>query len=281
MSVLRLEAVSRWYGNVVAVNDVTFEVGPGITGLLGPNGAGKTTLLHMMSGFLAPSAGTVQLDDTATWRHPRLYRSIGFVPEREAVYGFLTALAFESAARHGVRKMIYPIAGCSYPADARSPIGFELGVKDLVVVSKAAPDYPLGHKDHGVAFLMDKRHLWLRSARQRVVMSVRHTIIKGIRDYFDQNGFRLVDSPILTPAACEGTSTLFEVPYFDMGKAFGDPLLGPTTDYGLLKDVGFGLRLGSTRSALGNVLHIDVAFPLDGPRSVDQVQFLVQTKRSF
>jgi hypothetical protein len=69
--------------------------------------------------------------------------------------------------------------------------------------------------------------------------------------------------------------------FFDMGKAFGDPLLGPSEDYGLLKDVGFGLRLGSTRSALGNVLHLDVAFPLDGPKSVDQVQFLVQTKRSF
>jgi ABC-2 type transport system ATP-binding protein len=94
MSVIHLEAVSRWYGNVVAVNDVTFEVGPGITGLLGPNGAGKTTLLHMMSGFLAPSAGTVRLDDTPTWRHPGLYRSIGFVPEREAVYGFLTARQF-------------------------------------------------------------------------------------------------------------------------------------------------------------------------------------------
>ncbi len=69
--------------------------------------------------------------------------------------------------------------------------------------------------------------------------------------------------------------------FFDMGKAFGDPLLGPSEDYGLLKDVGFGLRLGSTRSALGNVLHFDVAFPLDGPKSVDQVQFLVQTKGSF
>jgi len=69
--------------------------------------------------------------------------------------------------------------------------------------------------------------------------------------------------------------------FFDMGKAFGDPLLGPSEDYGLLKDVGFGLRLGSTRSALGNILHFDVAFPLDGPKSVDQVQFLVQTKHSF
>ena len=100
MSQLTLGAVSRWYGNVVAVNDVTFEVGPGITGLLGPNGAGKTTLLHMMAGFLAPSAGDVRLDDTPTWRHPELYRRIGFVPEREAVHPFLTGRQFvEASAR--------------------------------------------------------------------------------------------------------------------------------------------------------------------------------------
>jgi len=98
VSALTLSAVSRWYGNVVAVNDVSFEVGPGITGLLGPNGAGKTTLLHMMAGFLAPSAGTVQLDEMPTWRHPELYRTVGFVPEREAVYPFLTARQFAVAS---------------------------------------------------------------------------------------------------------------------------------------------------------------------------------------
>ncbi len=104
MSAITLDAVSRWYGNVVAVNDVSFEVGPGITGLLGPNGAGKTTLLHMMAGFLAPSAGRVELDGTPTWRHPGIYRAIGFVPEREAVYGFLTGRQFvaASAALQGV-----------------------------------------------------------------------------------------------------------------------------------------------------------------------------------
>lgn len=105
-------------------------------------------------------------------------------------------------------------------ADARAPIGYELAVKDVEIVSRAAPDYPLGHKEHGVAFLMDHRHLWLRSNRQRVVMAVRHTIVKAIRDYFDQKDFRLVDAPIFTPAACEGTSTLFEVPYFDEGNAY-------------------------------------------------------------
>ncbi len=97
MSVLRLEAASRWYGNVVAVNDVTFDVPAGITGLLGPNGAGKTTLLHMMAGFLRPSAGSVRLDETPTWCHPELYRHVGFVPEREAVYGFLTGRQFVRA----------------------------------------------------------------------------------------------------------------------------------------------------------------------------------------
>ena len=104
MSVLRLEAASRWYGNVVAVNDVSFEVGAGITGLLGPNGAGKTTLLHLMAGFLRPSAGSVRLDDTPTWRHPELYRRVGFVPEREAVYSFLTGRQFVTATArlHGL-----------------------------------------------------------------------------------------------------------------------------------------------------------------------------------
>ena len=98
MSAITLRGVSRWYGNVVAVNDVSFEVGPGITGLLGPNGAGKTTLLHMMAGFLAPSAGEVRLDEQPTWRHPSVYRQIGFVPEREAVHPFLTGRQFVLAS---------------------------------------------------------------------------------------------------------------------------------------------------------------------------------------
>jgi len=103
--------------------------------------------------------------------------------------------------------------------DARSALGFELHVKDLRVLQGEA-GYPIQPKEHGVAFLMEQRHLWLRSARQRAILAVRHTLIKAIRDYFDERGFTLVDSPILTPAACEGTSTLFEVPYFDLGKAF-------------------------------------------------------------
>ncbi|WP_341717541.1 ABC transporter ATP-binding protein [Micromonospora sp. FIMYZ51] len=93
-STLDLVGVSRWYGNVVAVNDVSMSLGPGVTGLLGPNGAGKTTLLHMMAGFLAPSRGTVTLDAAPTWRNPAVYRRLGLVSEREAVHGFLTAYEF-------------------------------------------------------------------------------------------------------------------------------------------------------------------------------------------
>src|SRR5689334_20054801 len=104
--------------------------------------------------------------------------------------------------------------------DARSPIGFELDVKDLAVVARPAREFPLGHKEHGGAFLMEQRHNWLRSPRQQVILRVRHTVIRAIRDFFDGRGFTLVDAPIFTPSACEGTSTLFEVPYFDLGKAF-------------------------------------------------------------
>ena len=87
--------VSRWYGNLVAVNDVSFTVGPGITGLLGPNGAGKSTILHMMSGFLRPSAGTVRVGGEPVWRnHGRIYKTAGLVPERESIYAFLTGYDF-------------------------------------------------------------------------------------------------------------------------------------------------------------------------------------------
>ena len=104
--------------------------------------------------------------------------------------------------------------------DERSPIGFELDVRGLAVVARPAREFPIGHKEHGVAFLMEQRHLWLRSQRQQVILRVRHTVEKAIRDFFDERGFTLVDAPIFTPSACEGTSTLFEVPYFDLGKAY-------------------------------------------------------------
>jgi asparaginyl-tRNA synthetase len=104
-------------------------------------------------------------------------------------------------------------------ADERAPGGYELDVTDVEVLQVAEP-FPITPKEHGVEFLMDKRHLWLRSKRQHAVLSVRAEVIRAVRDYFDSNGFLLMDTPIFTPAACEGTTTLFEVDYFDDAKAY-------------------------------------------------------------
>ncbi|GEB59765.1 ABC transporter ATP-binding protein [Streptomyces gardneri] len=94
MTTLHIDHVSRWFGNVVAVNDVTMSVAPGVTGLLGPNGAGKSTLINMMGGFLDPSTGSVTLDGQTIWGNESVYRQIGVVPEREAMYDFLTGREF-------------------------------------------------------------------------------------------------------------------------------------------------------------------------------------------
>jgi ABC-2 type transport system ATP-binding protein len=104
MSVLTLDQTSRWYGNVVAVNGISMTVRPGVTGLLGPNGAGKTTIIALMSGFLAPSAGTVTLDGEPVWRRTEAYRTIGLVPERELSFGYLTGRQFvlANAELHGL-----------------------------------------------------------------------------------------------------------------------------------------------------------------------------------
>ncbi|KQY51648.1 MULTISPECIES: ABC transporter ATP-binding protein [unclassified Nocardioides] len=115
MSVVELDKVSRWFGNVVAVNDVTMRLDTGVTGLLGPNGAGKSTLINMMAGFLAPSAGTVTLDGRPLYRDPEIYREVGLVPEREEMYDAVSGWNFvlanaklhqlpdpESAARQAI-----------------------------------------------------------------------------------------------------------------------------------------------------------------------------------
>ena len=96
-SAVELVNTSRWYGNVVAVNDISFQLDGGVTGLLGPNGAGKSTILHMVAGFLAPSSGSVTVGGQPSWHHPAMYRRIGLVPEREAVYPFLTGREFAVA----------------------------------------------------------------------------------------------------------------------------------------------------------------------------------------
>jgi asparaginyl-tRNA synthetase len=98
--------------------------------------------------------------------------------------------------------------------DDRAPGGYEISVSDLQIFGQAAADYPIAPKEHGVGFLMEHRHLWLRSPRQQAVLRIRAEVIQAVRDYLDGHGYVLVDTPILTPAACEGTSTLFETDYF-------------------------------------------------------------------
>ena len=91
---IELEHVSRWYGNVVAVNDISFALGPGVTGLLGPNGAGKSTLLNLLAGLLAPSSGAARIGGRPAFGDPSVYRDVGLVPEREAVPGYLSGHEF-------------------------------------------------------------------------------------------------------------------------------------------------------------------------------------------
>lgn len=141
---LAVEHVSRWYGNVVAVNDISFSLGPGIHGLLGPNGAGKSTLLHMLAGFLQPSNGAVTVRGVDAWQNPGMYRHIGLVPEREAVYGFLTGWEFvllsaqlqklpdaEQATRRAIAAV--ELEG----AQARATGGYSKGMKQRVKIAAA------------------------------------------------------------------------------------------------------------------------------------------------
>lgn len=98
-------------------------------------------------------------------------------------------------------------------ADKRSPLGFELQVKELEII-QTAEEYPITKKEHGTDFLMDHRHLWLRSTKQRAILRIRHEIIRAAREFFDNRDFILIDTPIFTPNAAEGTTTLFETEYF-------------------------------------------------------------------
>ena len=149
IAALSLSNVSRWYGNVVAVNDISFELGPGITGLLGPNGAGKSTLLHMLAGLLAPSNGDASVNGKAAWRNPEIYRLVGFVPEREAVYPFLAGFEFVrlSARLHGLRD---PEAAALRAIDEvemadakdRAVGGYSKGMKQRIKIAAAIVHQP-------------------------------------------------------------------------------------------------------------------------------------------
>jgi asparaginyl-tRNA synthetase len=107
-------------------------------------------------------------------------------------------------------------------AEPRAPGGYELDVENLEIVQRVpeSDPYPITPKEHGIDFLLDHRHLWLRSRRQHAILRIRHEVVRAMRDYLDSNGFTLLDTPIFTPAACEGTTTLFEVNYFDDEKLY-------------------------------------------------------------
>lgn len=144
MSTLQLTGVSRWYGDVVAVNDVTMTVGPGVTGLLGPNGAGKSTLISMMGGFLPPSAGTVTLDGAPVWRDTDAYRSIGLVPETEAMYDMISGWEFvlANARLHGLADPVAAARAAVEQVDMmdakdRDISGYSKGMKQRIKMATA------------------------------------------------------------------------------------------------------------------------------------------------
>ncbi|MCC6327304.1 MAG: asparagine--tRNA ligase [Acidobacteria bacterium] len=138
-----------------------------------------------------------------------IVQCVVFKPNNEELFETANSLGQESSI----------IVTGTVKEDTRSSIGVELDVTGLEVLQNVH-DYPITPKEHGTEFLMDHRHLWIRSKKQHAVLKVRHTVIKAVRDYFDNNGFTLADTPIFTPAACEGTTTLFEVDYFDDEKAY-------------------------------------------------------------
>jgi asparaginyl-tRNA synthetase len=122
------------------------------------------------------------------------------------------------AADHLSQETAIAVTG-TVRADKRAPGGYELDVRQLEVVSPSV-DYPITPKEHGVDFLLDRRHLWIRSERQHAILRVRHEVIDAVRDFFNSRGFILADTPIFTPAACEGTTTLFPAQYFEEQTAY-------------------------------------------------------------
>ncbi|MBU2493575.1 MAG: asparagine--tRNA ligase [Bacteroidetes bacterium] len=140
--------------------------------------------------------------------------------------GYLQCIVFKGNVSEDVFKVAdsltqeasFEITG-KVKREERAVGGFELDATDVKLIGESH-DFPITPKEHGVEFLIDNRHLWLRSKRQVSIMKIRHRIVKAIRDFFDEKGFTLFDPPIITPNACEGTSTLFELDYFDLGKGY-------------------------------------------------------------
>lgn len=145
-------------------------------------------------------------------------------------YGFVQCVAFKNDLPEDIFDQIVHVNQESsvrisgmVRADQRAPGvpgGYEIGITEFEVIQNAAEDYPIALKEHGVDFVLDHRHLWIRMPSQWAILRIRATVIRAIRDWLDDHGFINMDTPILTPAACEGTTTLFETPYFDEGVAY-------------------------------------------------------------
>ena len=157
--------------------------------------------------------------------HRRSSGKIHFLIVRDGT-GFIQAVMSKAAvgeerfkaADHLSQETSITVTGTAR-ADARAPSGYEIDVAGFDVIG-ASHDYPITPKEHGVDFLLDRRHLWIRTERQQAILRVRHEIINAVRDYFNGRGFILADTPIFTPAACEGTSTLFPAQYFEDQTAY-------------------------------------------------------------
>jgi len=172
----------------VYVADIASHVGSEVTikgWLYHKRSSGKLRFLLVRDG-----TGTVQCVVSAREVSPEVFDAAGGIPQE-------SALTVKGVVRQ----------------DARSPLGFEILLRDLEITHRCE-GYPITPKEHGTAFLLDHRHLWLRSARQQAIMRVRGELVRACRDYFDERGFTLLDAPILTPNACEGTTSLFQVDYF-------------------------------------------------------------------
>ena len=137
-------------------------------------------------------------------------QAVAFKPNlSDEIFSKCESLTLESSVRvYGIVK-----------PEKRSPTGYEIELTDIDII-QISDEFPIQKKEHGITFLLDNRHLWLRSRKQIAMLKIRHTVYYAICDYLNNNGFYRFDSPILTPNACEGTTTLFEVPYFDEGYAY-------------------------------------------------------------
>ncbi len=185
MALIRVEEISRFTGQEVTVQGWVY------------NRTDKGKLVFLL---LRDGSGFIQCVAFKGDLEAELFDQLTRLPQESSL--IITGLVREDRRAPGI------------------PGGYEIGVKTVTIVQAAEADYPMALKDHGVDFALDHRHLWIRMQSQWAILRIRATVIAGIREWLDTNGFINMDTPILTPAACEGTSTLFETEYFDEGKAY-------------------------------------------------------------